>query len=108
MIILHQGGRPIAGTIDRNMETFNEVATLLVLYLLMYFSDFNHDDDLRYDLGYAYIVVVSLFAAVHLLFLLIETCKGGRLVCKRYYNRCCRKPQEIVKKAPLQTPQTVE
>ena len=49
------------------METFNEVTTIIVLYMFMLFSDFIGDPLVRSFIGQTYIVVIIAFAACHLI-----------------------------------------
>lgn len=70
------------------METFNEVITLFTLYLLMCFSDFVPDPQMRNECGKAFIAVVILYAAVHIYFLMADVLgQLRRTLRKKYYNR---------------------
>ena len=71
-----------------NMELFNEVITLFVLYLLMCFSDFVADPETRNECGKALIALCCCYALVHILFLIINTVLQIRhLIRSKYYAR---------------------
>lgn len=70
------------------MELFNEVITLFTLYLMMCFSDFVVDPETRSFCGFGFIGVISLYAAVHIMFLLTGVYMQIRhLVRSKYYAR---------------------
>ena len=70
------------------METFNEVITLLVLYLLMCFSDFVYDPTMRNECGKAFIAIVILYALVHLTLLFKDVIAKLILSCRKRLIRC--------------------
>ena len=51
VIILLHWAKPMGSTFDTYIETFNEIITLITLYLLMCFSDFVPDEERRSELG---------------------------------------------------------
>jgi len=57
------------------METISELTTLLVLYMLMLFTDFVGEPENRSELGIAYICIIIAFASVHVVILLVDTIK---------------------------------
>lgn len=70
------------------MEIFNEMITMQVLYLMMCFSDFVLDPEIRSFCGLAFIAVVCLYASVHIFFLLSNVYAQIRhLIRKKYYAR---------------------
>ena len=95
MLFFLQWVRPLESKFDRLMESFNEFMTLTVLYLLMYFSDFNPDPDFKNSLGFVYIADVVIFTAVHLGFMMVETFRKAVLFFKRIYNRNCRSKPRV-------------
>ena len=56
------------------METFSEVTTILVLYTMMCFTDFVEDPLMRNKCGKIFIGVTCVYAAVHIVFLLLNLC----------------------------------
>ena len=69
LLMILQLGQPMESRFANNMETFNEVITLCILYLLMTFSDFVPDPQTRNESGKAFIAVVCVYGAVHFWFL---------------------------------------
>ena len=65
MIIFLQWFRPLESDFATNMETFNEICTLLVLYLLMCLSDFVPDPTVRSECGKVYIALIIFYVLVH-------------------------------------------
>ena len=51
VIILLHWARPMESSFVTNLETFNEIITLVTLYLMMCFSDFVSDEKRRSELG---------------------------------------------------------
>ena len=87
VMILLQWTRPLESNFATNMETFNEVITLLVLYLLMCFSDFVGDPTMRNECGKAFIAIVVFYALVHITFLFWDVFAKLILSCRKCYYR---------------------
>ena len=51
VIILLHWAKPMESTFDTYIETFNEIITLITLYLMMCFTDFVPDEQRRSELG---------------------------------------------------------
>ena len=79
--------RPMESNFDNNMELLNELATLAALYMMMMFTDFVGDPATRNTCGWAFIGVIILFLAIHLLFLLGSTCKAIYQGIRLCYNK---------------------
>ena len=91
MIIFLQQVRPLESDFVTNMETFNEVSSLFILYLVMSFTDVV-DAEMRNMYGKCYIVAICLYIAVHLFFLLQESLYKLRLAIRRkLYERRVKK-----------------
>ena len=88
VIILLQWSRPLESNFATNMETFNEVITLLVIYLLMCFSDFVGDPTMRNECGKAFIAIVIFYALVHITFLFKDVIAKLILSCRKCFLRC--------------------
>jgi len=69
MMILMQLCKPLEGGFENNMATLNEVTILMILYMLMYFSDFLDDPTWRQDFGVTYILILCAYSAIHLFFI---------------------------------------
>jgi len=97
MIILLQWFSPLESPTAKWMETFAEITNLFVLYLLMCFTDFVTDPEMRNTLGYSYIGVVCQYAAVNIIVILIDTCVSSKLSLKFCFVRlthCCKKKEK--------------
>ena len=88
VIILLHWAHPMGSTFDTNIETFNEIITLITLYLMMCFSDFVSDEERRSELGKVFIFAICIFAAVHFCILFGDVCLTIRhYLRKQYYAR---------------------
>jgi len=74
------------------METFNEIMTLLILYLMMCFSDFVPKIETRVIIGITFICTVSTYAIVHVFFMVSETYLQVKGKCKR-----CKHKRKLTK-----------
>ena len=80
--------QPFESKLANRLETFTECITLGTLYLLMLFTDFVPESETRYAMGFVFIALVLLFAAVHLTVLAIESFKSLRsCIIRRYVRR---------------------
>ena len=88
MIILLQWSNLLESKLAKNMETFNEVITLLTLYLLMCFCDFVGDAETRAECGKGFIAVLIFYASVHMYLLFGDVFgKIRHKIRKKYYDR---------------------
>jgi len=83
--------RPMASKFANNMETFNEVTNVILMYHMQCFSEFVSDAQMRSNIGISFIIFMSLNLAVHLYFL-------GRDFCHKLKGRCCKKCVESKRK----------
>ena len=88
MLILVQWFRPMNSTYLRRIETANELVVILVLTMLLCFSDLIQDNITKRYLGFVYIGVFSLFGVIHLILLLAIIIHKLRLQILRFYRRC--------------------
>jgi len=79
MVILLQWFKPLESTLANNLETFNEILTLALLYQVMLFSNFQPDLDMREGIGHFTIGMISFHALVHLFFMLQQSCIDMRM-----------------------------
>ena len=89
--------RPLDNLFSTKMEVFNESINLVVLYLLMTFSDFVRDPKTRSDIGTFYIAVIIAFASVHIVFMLHDSCKQLYWRAKRRLIRFVAKRKQAKK-----------
>ena len=88
MIILLQYARPLESNFATNLETFNELITLNLLYMILTFSDWVPDEALRSECGKVFIAFVCLYCVVHIYFLLVEAILSIRhSIRRKYYAR---------------------
>ena len=96
--------RPLDTRFANNMEMFNEIITLCALYLMLCFSDFVGDPETRSFCGIALISVICLYAANHILFLVINVCMQVRhLIRTKYYANRNKKMLVKMKAVRLRT-----
>ena len=78
------------------METFSEVTTILVLYCMMCFTDYVEDPLIRNNYcGKVFIGIVSFYAFVHIVFLMLNLCSQIKTAIRSwYYARRNRKLRE--------------
>lgn len=68
-----------------NLEYFNEIILLFVLYTVFCFSPWIYDAEIKFNIGYLVILVVMLHIVVNLLLMLISTCKLLKTKCRRKF-----------------------
>jgi len=64
----------MASKFANNMETFNEITNIFLMYHLQCFCDFVPDAQKRSEIGKSFIVFTALNLAVHLYFLGRDFC----------------------------------
>lgn len=69
------------------MATYDEFMTLILLYVLMYFSDYLTDPQVINDWGIVYICTVCLYAGVHMAFLYYDSWRSLFLRARWAYRR---------------------
>ena len=70
------------------MVLLNEVTTVWILYTVMCFTDYVTDPATRNIIGWAFIGVLGVFLAIHLMFLFGSTCKSlYRSLHRCYYTK---------------------
>ena len=73
MLIFLQWVMPLESKQATNMETFNELANLFSLYLLMCFTDFVGQAKTRSMCGWAFILLLCAYAFVHISSLIFDS-----------------------------------
>ena len=97
MIIFVQWFRPFDDAFSNTMETFNEIITLMILYMLFLFTDFVGAPATRRYLGFAYIGIILLYALVHLSVLFSDNYKKIKKRLKACKEKCKSKKAERAK-----------
>ena len=109
MVIILKWFEPLESKFANNIETFNEVISTFIIYLMMCFSDFVNDLVMRNLLGKVFIAIVCLYAAVHIFFLIADMFYKVKLNLLRCFYRRCRKRPITSPPAPrLDKPNNVE
>jgi hypothetical protein len=67
-----------------DMEYFNEVMILMVLYNMMCFTDFQPDEEIQYEQGYVMCVAVVFHIAFNLFLVLLDSIDYLRLRWRKY------------------------
>ena len=65
MIIFLQWFGPLENRMSITLETFNEIINLMLLYLLMCFSEFVGNPNVKRALGFFFIALVCFFASLY-------------------------------------------
>lgn len=88
MIIILQWSNLLDSKFATNMETFNEVITLFILYHLMCFSDFVPEPETRAEMGRVFIGIMCFYCIVHLYFMFGDVIrKLWNKIRSKYYTR---------------------
>jgi len=79
---------PYESTFDTLSEILNEVTTLLMLYIMLSFTDWQIDEQLVYFLGYVFSAIMLLNFLAHFAALMVGTVKSIVQKGKRQWNKC--------------------
>ena len=90
-LFIVQWYRPLSTPYMTRIETVNEMVTIVLLTMLLCFSDFVEDPLLRRNLGFVYIAIVSIFGFAHLVMLLVKFSHRVRLIVLLLHRRHCIK-----------------
>ena len=72
LIIFIQWKKPLESKFENNMETFSEIITIFVLYMMLCFTDYILDPMMRSYCGKFFIGVICSYAMVHIILLLTD------------------------------------
>jgi hypothetical protein len=64
--------RPFENNITMYMETFNEINIIVCYYFSYLFTDFIDNLGLRYNIGWAFLIVIAIAFAVNFILLLAQ------------------------------------
>ena len=98
MIIFLQWSEPLDTKFDNRLETFNECVTVVILYLMMSFTEFVPLVEDRDMIGDYYIAVILFFVSVHMLLLLV----GMAMSIKQWIKRKLTISDNKLKKKQMQ------
>ena len=92
LIIFNNLARPLDSAFATNMENFNEVIALCVLYCVMSLSDANPDVVSRQIYGTCFIALIGVYLTVHISILLADVCYKIKLsLRKKMIAKCGKK-----------------
>ena len=75
LVIYLQLARALESRFSNNMETFNEGANIISLYMLQCFSDFVQKSEVRSQCGWYFITIIIVYALAHLSIIFRDTIK---------------------------------
>ena len=87
MVIFLQWYLPLESRFASHVETFNEFTMLMLTYLLMCFSDFVPDTQMRSDIGLAYVSVNFSNIGFHVFLMLGTSILQVKTNCRRKMMR---------------------
>ena len=94
------GSKIFDNTAKRNLEFFNEIILTLVMYTIFTFSPWVPDAELRYQIGYVTIAIISLHLFVNLGMIFRQTQRMFTKNTKVHYalkkNKAKRKLLKVV------------
>ena len=86
LVILIKYSSPLESRFANNMAVFNECTIVLILYMLMYFTDFVIDPNWRHSFGSMYIAILFIFTCVHFAFIIYESGRSSFFRIRYYYR----------------------
>ena len=99
LTILHTF-RPLESRKSLLQNTIDECTYLLLIYILLCFTNFIPDPEMRYNFGIVYIIVIFSNVGFHLILMINSSIKSLVLLVKRYkarrhlYRCCCIKKKK--------------
>ena len=105
ILVIYIGwSRPLDSNFANNIEIFNEMTTLWILQLMMCFSDFVGEAEMRNEIGKAFIGLILFYVAVHFFFLTVDCLKSIISSLINRFKKCKQKKSaeslKALKKAP--------
>ena len=98
LIIYNNLAQPLKSRFATNMENFNEMVALTVLYLMMSMSDGNPDVEVRQIFGGFFIGVVCFYLGFHISLLFIDVFYKIKLAIKKKWPHFCLTKKTASKK----------
>ena len=97
--------KPFDNWFENHLQTFNQIITVCILYLMMCFTDFVSEPEMRYNLGYAQMGLLGILVLLTGISVLVSECKTCKLHAVRQFNRRCRRrrPNNVVKTSQMPT-----
>ena len=79
--------QPKESRFDNIMECFNEIIIMLATYHLMTFTDWILDFDVQYQMGWSFIIIVSLNVLVNMFFILKAALHDMKMLIIKYWRK---------------------
>ena len=98
MIIFLQWFGPLQNSKSVTLETFNEIINLMILYLLMCFSEFIGNPNMKRILGFLFIATVCSFASFYIFILVRSSVRELRKRARKAYEKWQKKQKKKLKK----------
>ena len=73
---------PFETQLLQNLEVFNEMTSMILLYTALAFTDFIQGETLENQLGWVFNCAMAINICVHLYFMIRNTVRGCRQKCK--------------------------
>ena len=89
-VIVTQWSQAFKTTFVNKIETFNMVVQVLLIYMLMCFSDFTDGPVIRHELGKVFVGILSGFIIVHVVIMTVNLCLSIKRSCKKRAKRRMR------------------
>ena len=89
------------------LEIFNEVQVTLATYHLMIFTEWVHDKNQQYFMGWVFIIVINMCILGNLMFIVYHAWQEIKLFIIKWWRRfiewlrlCCKKNPKIIERLP--------
>ena len=88
VLIFLEAYKPLETSFALKLEILNECCIMLMLYVLLCFSEYQPDLEVRNSLGFLYIGVIGIFALIHIGLLIYFT---GKAVLAKIRQKCAQR-----------------
>jgi hypothetical protein len=95
--------QPLETSFENKQELYNNFSVLILCYCLLMFTDFIDDAELRYNIGYAMVLLIIQNILVSLYFISLQPARQLCLRCKR-----CKIQNAHSKKYGIKSPSLVQ
>ena len=86
LVIIIRYLKPLDSRFANNIATFNECFIVLILYTLMYFTEFVKSPVIRNEWGSVYISILFIFTFIHFSFIIYESVRSSFLRMRYYWR----------------------
>lgn len=92
--------KPFETQLMLGLELFNEMTSLVLLYLALGFTDFISDEELEVELGWVFNSIMAVNICVHLYFMLRSSVNDCKRKCRQRMQKKRLQEAELLKKKP--------